>query len=1067
LGTGAGGFGAATTFASGGNTPDSVTVGDFNADGKTDLAVANFNGNNVGVLLGTGAGGFGAATVFPSGGNGASSVTVGDFNADGKTDLAVANWTSGNVGVLLGTGAGSFGAATAFPSGGSFPNSVTVGDFNADGKTDLAVANWTSANVGVLLGTGAGSFGAAAAFATGGTNPASVTVGDFNADGKADLAVANNGSSSNSVGVLLGTGAGGFGAATAFGVGGTRPYSVTVGDFNADGKTDLAVANQSSNTVGVLLNAGQYRLGVRELDSPQAFRFAVQTRGFGAGQLVEGTGHAFDGAGRLEVASQTFASTLVTDFLDDGGRTVVTPTPVISGLYVTREITVPATGGEDFARTVDVFSNPTSSPVTTTVRIVGNLGSDAATTVWSTYDGDTNVETTDQWIGTDDADGTGAPAVIHYIHGPRGLQPTMIRLTGDRGDNIEWTYNLTVPAGQTVRLAHFAILAATRAGAVAAANALVTSGSFGGQAAAFLTQTELDSLVNFIFNRPPVADAGGQYSVKEGGSVQLDASGTTDPDLPNETLTYAWDLDNDGQYTDATGVNPTFSAALLDGPSTVTVGLRVTDYFGATSDVTVDLTVDNEAPTLTLNPVTSIQENGVATLTGTITDPGTLDTFTLTINWDDPASPDNIETYTFGASATGSQPFTLTHRYLDDNPTGTASDAYIISVTLTDDDTETATSSATATISNVAPVVNSVISSAATPETRSSNGIVSIGATITDVGILDTHVVTVDWGDGSAASVVAVDPVSRSFAGQHTYATGGIFTITVTAIDDDNGISIPQQSLAYVEGIGLVGRVLYVVGTDGKDDVDVKSAGGKNPDQLEIRARLPKGESGVEYSSTYNLADVDRIVMFLVGEDDKAKIDKDVMIDAMLYGGAGKDKLDGGGGRDFLFGEAGDDDLRGGRGSDVLVGGEDNDKLRGGSDGGSDAEFDGRDILIGGRGEDDLQADKGDDLLIGGFTAFDGQVHALELIAREWTSASDDGSRVGNLRAGTGQFLDGSGIGLKASGPGKSVFDDDVQDSLNGGSGRDWFFADLGTSDKKRDKISGQKGDEFMDLVSG
>ena len=82
------------------------------------------------------------------------------------------------------------------------------------------------------------------------------------------------------------------------------------------------------------------------------------------------------------------------------------------------------------------------------MRIVGNLGSNGATTVFATSDGDTDVDTTDQWIGTDD--GAGGPAIIDYIHGPLGLQPTLVVRTGD---NIEWTYSLTVPAGRTVRLA--------------------------------------------------------------------------------------------------------------------------------------------------------------------------------------------------------------------------------------------------------------------------------------------------------------------------------------------------------------------------------------------------------------------------------------------------------------------------------------------------------------------------------------------------------------------------------------------------------------------------------------
>jgi hypothetical protein len=126
-----------------------VTVGDFNGDGKSDLATANLSSNNVSVLLGTGTGSFGTATNFTVGIS-PRSVTVGDFNGDGKSDLAVANYASNNVSVLLGTGTGSFGTATNF-SVGNRPLSLTVGDFNSDGKSDLAVANLYSSNVSVLL----------------------------------------------------------------------------------------------------------------------------------------------------------------------------------------------------------------------------------------------------------------------------------------------------------------------------------------------------------------------------------------------------------------------------------------------------------------------------------------------------------------------------------------------------------------------------------------------------------------------------------------------------------------------------------------------------------------------------------------------------------------------------------------------------------------------------------------------------------------------------------------------------------------------------------------------------
>ncbi|HEU4386560.1 MAG TPA: VCBS repeat-containing protein, partial [Blastocatellia bacterium] len=156
---------------------------------------------------GTGTGSFGAKTDFGTGGDGAYSVAVGDFNGDGTLDLAVANYYGHTVSILLGTGTGSFGAKTDFGTG-IRPTSVAVGDFNGDGKLDLATANTDPLNgsntVSILLGTGTGSFGAKTDFATG-FLPVSVAVGDFNSDGKLDLAVG-----SAAVSILLNTGPIGF-----------------------------------------------------------------------------------------------------------------------------------------------------------------------------------------------------------------------------------------------------------------------------------------------------------------------------------------------------------------------------------------------------------------------------------------------------------------------------------------------------------------------------------------------------------------------------------------------------------------------------------------------------------------------------------------------------------------------------------------------------------------------------------------------------------------------------------------------------------------------------------------
>jgi hypothetical protein len=183
-------------------------------------------------------------------------VAVGDFNGDGRQDLAVANQLSANVSILLGNGNGTFGGATNFGVGFT-PFAVAVGDFNGDGRQDLAVANQGSATVSILLGNGNGTFGAATNFGVG-FAPLSVAVGDFNGDGRQDLAVVNQGSAT--VSVLLGNGNGTFGAATNFAAA-TGPLSVAVGDFNRDGKQDLAVANQFSDNVSILLNGTAFVVG--------------------------------------------------------------------------------------------------------------------------------------------------------------------------------------------------------------------------------------------------------------------------------------------------------------------------------------------------------------------------------------------------------------------------------------------------------------------------------------------------------------------------------------------------------------------------------------------------------------------------------------------------------------------------------------------------------------------------------------------------------------------------------------------------------------------------------------
>jgi uncharacterized protein (TIGR03437 family) len=260
LGNGSGGFAPAqnSPFA-GGTSPISVAVGDFNGDGIQDLALADYVGDNVTVLLGNGSGGFAPAPNSPfTVGSNPQSVVVGDFNGDAIQDLAIANYSSNNVTVLLGNGSGGFAPAQGSPFAveAGAPISLVVGDFNGDGIQDLATANLDGNNVTVLLGNATGGFAPAAnsPFAVG-SQPSFLAVGDFNADGIQDLATANSGS--NNVTVLLGNGSGGFAPAPSSPfAAGTAPFSVAVADFNGDGIPDLVAANLNDNTVTLLLGTG-------------------------------------------------------------------------------------------------------------------------------------------------------------------------------------------------------------------------------------------------------------------------------------------------------------------------------------------------------------------------------------------------------------------------------------------------------------------------------------------------------------------------------------------------------------------------------------------------------------------------------------------------------------------------------------------------------------------------------------------------------------------------------------------------------------------------------------------
>ncbi|MEI7890708.1 MAG: FG-GAP-like repeat-containing protein [bacterium] len=268
-----------------------ITAGDFNADGKTDLAVGD-SGTNYLYLFYNNSGAYPATT---AGANAYiynffisySNVFAGDFNADGKTDLAVGyygyNSNVGRVYLFYADGTNNFGTAvcSGTPSScsanngdviidgtianGYFGGSFAAGDFNADGKNDLVVGGYGySYPIGrVYIFNSKGSYPATSAGADFSISNTvnydkfgyALAAGDFNGDSRVDLVVGSPGYAGSTGRVYFFYNSGKAPTSTnadtnitGENVGDFFGGALMTGDFNADTKTDLSVGAYGFST---------------------------------------------------------------------------------------------------------------------------------------------------------------------------------------------------------------------------------------------------------------------------------------------------------------------------------------------------------------------------------------------------------------------------------------------------------------------------------------------------------------------------------------------------------------------------------------------------------------------------------------------------------------------------------------------------------------------------------------------------------------------------------------------------------------------------------------------------
>ena len=167
-----------------------LAAGDWDDDGDSDLAVANFSNSRVAILKNNGSGGFGASSSVGSQ-SGASALVALDFDGDGDLDLAVANRGGSTVGLLRNGGNGNFSSAGAVI--GQFDaTGLAAGDWDGDGDIDLAVANFGGDEVAILENDGTGSF-VDVESTIGLSGATALASGDWDGDDALDLAVANSG----------------------------------------------------------------------------------------------------------------------------------------------------------------------------------------------------------------------------------------------------------------------------------------------------------------------------------------------------------------------------------------------------------------------------------------------------------------------------------------------------------------------------------------------------------------------------------------------------------------------------------------------------------------------------------------------------------------------------------------------------------------------------------------------------------------------------------------------------------------------------------------------------------
>lgn len=726
--------------------PRSMAVGDLDGDGDLDLAETDTGPKTVTILRNDGSGTFGACSSQVLVDN-PRQLIAGDLDSDGDMDLAVVIDPVSGVMILKNDGTGNFDqSSTVSLSSGAF--SIAAGDLDGDGDTDLAVGHFSqSALVSILLNDGTSSFALGSTLVV--PAPYALIAGDVDNDGDLDLVASVTGN--NRVHVLKNSGSAVFVQSGQF-VAGTLPRHLTSGDFDGDGDLDVAVANNiSAGTINVLKNDGTGVLSATTLSA-----------GFGPWGI---TSADVDGDGDLDLALANGSGIII--YTNNGLGTF------------SQFSTVSAPGAEVFITS-------------------GDFDGDGDLDLAETRDGGRTLKNLNVAIGftaasSSVAENAGTAQVTVVVTTPDGAPTTSpvsadfaasneTALAGSDYNAVAGTISFPIgtPSGATVDISiaiiddlisdpneTFRVVLSNPSGGLLGANASNTVTILDDDPLPLVSVNDLTVSetaagdVNALFTVQLSTASGAsvslEYATSDGtavsGSDYVSSSGTLTfpPGTVTQTVVVVVKSDGVSETDEHFFIN-------LTNPSNAIIG----DGQGACFIV-------NLAPSANSQAITTSEDNpAVVVLTGSDPEGDSL-TFTIT------SPPANgvlngtlpTVTYTPALNFNGSDSFTFQ-----------VSDGFLNSAT--------ATVSITITAVNDPPTISSFT---ATPSSGTAPLLVAFNLAASDV---DGAIASVDWDfDGNGVT----DQTTTAFSTTFTYATGGVFNVRATVVDDGGAVATATQGV--------------------------------------------------------------------------------------------------------------------------------------------------------------------------------------------------------------------------------------------------------------------------------